>query len=112
MTQQIGNHTFSDSAQWLHGQYLKGKLEKLSNEDCIQAYAVPILSERRNVVLITENNPGREADVFDAFEAQVPTDFNRGGPEQFHWLCDPLNIAHNDQCLFHVEHLRRNWRCD
>ena len=49
------NHTFGTSAQWLHGQYTKDKLEKLSNKECIDAYAVPILSERRNVVVSIEN---------------------------------------------------------
>jgi hypothetical protein len=107
-----GNHTFGSSAHWVHNQYKEGKLEKLNNKDCIAAYAVPILSERRNVVVITENDPRRDSDIFAGYEAQIPTEFNRAGPEQFSWLCDKFNIPSNDQCLFHVDHLRRdatNW---
>jgi hypothetical protein len=103
-----GNHTFGTSAQWLHGQYMNGKLETLTNKECIDAYAVPILSERRNVIVITENDPQRSADVFDAHIAQIPTEYNRQDPEQFSWLCTKLNIPSNDQCIFHVEHLRRD----
>jgi hypothetical protein len=113
LSKQVGNHTYGRSAEWLHKQFLQGKLENLTNQECIAAYAVPILSERRNVVVITENSPEREGDVFDAYEASIPTEYNREGPEQFSWLCRKLNIPSNDQCLFHVEHLRRNathWR--
>jgi hypothetical protein len=103
-----GNHTVADSINYLHNQTQQQKLQKLSNSDCIKAYAVPILSERRNVVVVTENDPTRSGDVFNAYEAPVPTENNRLGPEQFSWLCDKLKIASNDQCLFHVEHLRTN----
>jgi hypothetical protein len=104
----FGNHTLADSAQWLHKRYLEGKLEQLNNQDCIKAYAVPILSDRRNVIVVTENDPQRKADVFDAHYAPIPTQNSKDSTEQFSWLCAKLNIPSSEQCLFHIEHLRRN----
>jgi hypothetical protein len=91
----------------LHRQALAGQLEILSNRDCIEGYAVPLQSNRGNVIVVTENSPNRTADVFDAYEAPVPVQYVREGPEQYSWLCTALDLPANDQCIFHFEHLRR-----
>jgi hypothetical protein len=109
----IMNQTnFGAIVTYLHQEALAGKLDKLDNSQCIQSYAVPLISDRRNVIVITETDPHRSTDIFDAYDAEIPSATNREGPEQYSWLCKMLKLDVGEQCLFHVEHLRRqpnNW---
>lgn len=91
----------------LHRQALGKELDILKNTECIEGYAVPLQSNRGNLIVITENNKNRTADVFDAYEAAVPVQYVRDGPEQYSWLCTALDLPANDQCIFHFEHLRK-----
>jgi hypothetical protein len=102
--------SFAGLSKHLHKKALDGRLEKLSNKDCIAAYAVPLQSSRRNVVVITETNPPKVADVFNAYHAWIPTASSKEGPEQFSWLCSDMNLTSSDQCLYHMEHLREDTR--
>jgi hypothetical protein len=99
-------HYFNDVAMEMHQKASAGKLDKLENKECIDAYAVPLQSARRNVIIVTKNNSTRPSDVFDAYEAPVPSAINRDGPEQYSWMCHKLKLKSNDQCLYHAEHLR------
>jgi hypothetical protein len=96
---------FNEIAVDMQQKALAGKLDRLENKECIDAYAVPLQTNRRNVIVVTKNNSSR-TDVFDAFEAPVPSATNRNGPEQYSWLCQKLKLNSNDQCLYHTEHLR------
>jgi hypothetical protein len=103
----VGSKDFNAVVNHLHRQALEGKLDRLGNADCIEGYTVPLQSNRGNVIVITENNKNRTADVFDAYQAAVPVEYVRDGPEQYSWLCTALDLPANDQCIFHVEHLRQ-----
>lgn len=96
---------FREIAVDMHQKAVAGKLDRLENKECIDAYAVPLQTNRRNVLVITKNNSSR-TDIFDAFEAPVPSATNRDGLEQYSWLCQKLKLNSNDQCLYHTEHLR------
>ncbi|KAF2673576.1 hypothetical protein BT63DRAFT_467104 [Microthyrium microscopicum] len=104
-SQPVTNY-FSAIALEMHQKARAGKLERLDNKECIDQYAVPVQSARRNVILISKNNSSRSGDVFDAYEAPVPSAINRDGPEQYSWLCNRLKLKTTDQCLYHAEHLR------
>jgi hypothetical protein len=96
---------FNEIAKDMHTKAIANKLDRLENKECIDAYAVPLQTNRRNVIVVTKTNSSRP-DVFDAFEAPVPSASNRDGPEQYSWLCQKLKLNSNDQCLYHTEHLR------
>jgi len=58
-SKNYSNNTVKIAGDWLQiirKQALDGKLEKLSNEDCITEYGVVFVSHVRDVVLITSNN--------------------------------------------------------
>jgi hypothetical protein len=99
--------SFGELAQHLHQQTLAGNLEKLSPKECIDAYAVPLQSSRRNVVLITDDSHQRPADVFDVFHAWIPLEHPESFAEQYSWVCDD-KLGWSDQCLYHVRDLRSN----
>jgi len=108
---QTLGHSFGELAQHLHQQALAGHLDRLSPKECIDAYAVPLQTSRRNVVLITDDAHQRAADVFDVFHAWIPTEHPEAFGEQYSWVCDD-KLGWSDQCLYHVRDLRQtpdNW---
>lgn len=102
------HRVFGGLARHLHYKVLTGRLQRLENKECISEYAVPLQSSRRNVVVITEDDPSRIADVFEAYHAWIPTANSREAPEQYSWLCNELNMDSTDQCLYHLQHIQKN----
>ena len=100
-------YAFGTLAQQLHEKAVDGQLQKLSPKDCIEAYAVPLQSRRRNVVLISSTETRRTADVFDVFHAWIPTEHPNARGEQYSWICDD-KLGWSDQCLYHVNDLKAN----
>ncbi|KAF2399581.1 hypothetical protein EJ06DRAFT_522457 [Trichodelitschia bisporula] len=99
--------TYGNLAYRLHQEALDGRLEKLSNKDCLNEYAVPLQSKRRNVVVITEANHTHTTDVFDVYHAWIPTEHPQSREEQYSWICEDIK-SNADRCVFHMEKLRSN----
>lgn len=103
----ILEHEFGVLARHLHTEAWAGRLEKLGPAECIEAYAKPLQSNRRNVVVIADDKSRRSADVFDVYHAFVPTERPQAYGEQYSWVCDD-KLAYSDQCLYHVNDLKSN----
>lgn len=90
----------------LHTENLMGNLKQLDNKECIDEYSQGLITNRRHVILVTENNPINNATVFDVFHAWIPS-ANENAPEQFSWICDDHQMG-DEQCLFHIQQIRDN----
>lgn len=98
---------FGALAKHLHAEAWAGKLQKLGPAECIEAYAKPLQSSRRNVIVIADDKSRRSADVFDVYHAFVPTERPQAYGEQYSWVCDD-KLAYSDKCLYHVNDLKAN----
>ena len=97
---------YSPLIRHLHNESFHQGLEILNNAECIEAYGSSLLMNRKNLVLITEDDPQIPADVFHVFNAPLVTE-DRQGREQYSWMCDH-SIANSGQCLFHIQDLKQN----
>lgn len=88
---------------------MAGQLERLSPQDCIQAYAETFQTDRRHVILVTGSNnylmqeAATSTLVASASEGGLNTTWHRNCPSApFSWICDqaPVEICNDrPQCI-------------
>ncbi|KAF5860649.1 hypothetical protein ETB97_001282 [Aspergillus alliaceus] len=78
----------TDVAQ-VQAMYEGNKLEVLDKEDCVKAYAVPFLSNRRTVLLVTNNGTIRSPGMW-AGAGNAPASLEEN-QSRFNWMCNGPN---------------------
>ncbi|KAL6415963.1 hypothetical protein AUP68_00169 [Ilyonectria robusta] len=87
-----------------------GKLEKLSNVDCMSAYATAFQAKRSDVLLLTE--PGPYPELQDIPVSQSSSTLSRGGDwcvvEIYEWICSPNMDTCTKSCRSMLPDMKKN----
>ena len=94
---------FDATAQILREKAMKNQLTRLENQECINAYATPLLTRRGNLILVTNDTdialPGSTA------ERTLETVFVPGSsrdcqPHPFQWICGGSSVSSGCEFTF------------
>jgi hypothetical protein len=96
------NHTIASelasTVQDLHNKAVNNQLTRLENKECIDAYATAFLTQRRHLILVTDETPNTEPYYYDNVAATVEPSASSCAAASFEWICSGTSYSERLPC--------------